>query len=123
MKPKANPNPKSKKEVTFSHIKKHDINRSKKCKRIVRSFHPDTLSIPSDETIGVLQGTVTYTEVIDAVTGDSLGVPNMDVVRKTMRPAKSHESRDGEYYIANFRTPEEQEEYDHKLAAEPFSWK
>lgn len=83
---------------------KRDITRSKKRTRSVRSFYPDTLSIPSDETIGVLEGKVTYTEVIDAVTGESLGTPDMDVVRETMRPANRHESRnEGEYYIANYR--------------------
>lgn len=98
-----------------------DINRSRKNSREVRSFHPDTLSIPSDETIGVLEGKVTYTAVIDAVTGENLGVPNMDVVRETMRTTNDPACRNaGEYYIANFRTPEEQVKYDHLVEASAY---
>lgn len=82
--------------------------RVKAKSRPVRSFHPNTISIPATETIGVLEGKITYTEVIDAVTGDVIGIPNMDVVRETMRPSNDPNSRDGEYYISNFRTEEEQ---------------
>lgn len=81
-----------------------DITRSKKRTRSVRSFHPNTISVPADETIGVYEGKVTYIEVIDAVTGDVLGVPNMDIVRETMRPTNDPVCKyDGEYYIANYK--------------------
>jgi len=84
--------------------KDRNINRSRKASRSVRSFHPDTISIPSDETIGVLEGKVVYTEVIDAVTGDHLGVPDMDIVRSTMRPTNDPACKfDGEYYISNYK--------------------
>ncbi len=100
-----------------------DINRSRKNSREVSSFHLNTLSIPSDETIGVLEGKVTYSAVIDAVTGENLGVPNMDTVRETMRPTNDPACRmDGEYYIANFRSPEAQTEYDHEQDAHAFAF-
>lgn len=95
---------KGKKSVSSKHIKNRDMNKSKKATRSVRSFHPDTISIPADETIGIYEGKVTYTEVFDAVTGDSLGTPNMDIVRETMRPTNDPACRnDGEYYIANYK--------------------
>jgi len=84
----------------------------KKKFRSVRSFHPDTISIPEDETIGIFEGKVIYTEVFDAVTGDSLGVPDMDIVRETMRPTNDPACRnDGEYYIANYKVKDEAEEF------------
>ena len=84
--------------------KPRNINSNRGCTRSVRSFHADTISIPSNETIGVLEGKVVYTEVIDANTGEILGVPDMDTVRSTMRPTNDPACRnDGEYYIANFK--------------------
>lgn len=100
-------------DVIKQHSKMQGSLRSKSKSRSVRSFHPNTLSIPADETIGVLQGKITYTEVIDAVTGDILGVPNMDVVRETMRPTNDPACKyDGEYYIADFRSHEDQDEFE-----------
>jgi hypothetical protein len=112
------PNPRSNRAVRSEHAKRNNIAKSKNATRSVRSFHPNTISIPADETIGIFEGKVTYTEVIDGLTGDTLGVPNMDVVRETMRPTNDPACRlDGEYYIANFRTPAEQEEFERSEAA------
>lgn len=109
---------KSKSEVAKPHMKAKDMCRSKKATRSVRSFHPNTISIPEDETIGIYEGKVTYTEVIDAVSGESLGVPDMDVVRETMRPTNDPACRErGEYYIANFRSKEDQEVWEQGRSA------
>jgi len=96
--------PHSNSKMNQRSMKERDMNKSKTVKRSIRSFHPNTISIPCDETIGVFSDTVIYTEVIDGATGVILGIPDMELVKSTMRPANRSESRDdGEYYIANFK--------------------
>ena len=79
--------------------------RSKKVKsRIIRTFHPETISIPEFELVRVLEGSLVYSRVIDGDTDDVLGIADMAVVRETMRPVKDPAcSEEGEYYIANWR--------------------
>jgi hypothetical protein len=80
-------------------------------KRIKRTSWLSTISVQPDEMIGVLEGKITYDEVIDDDTGISLGIPDMDLIRSSLRPSNDPASkRDGEYYIADFRVLDEKEE-------------
>ena len=72
----------------------------------IRSNYDKTISIKNKDLVKVLDGSLTFGNVLDFKTGEVIGQCDMNIVRKTIRPGGHRKDGRGKaagnYYVAEF---------------------